>query len=243
MSNEVTFRVFRGESDADGDPFGRMVDYTVEMDEGMVVLDVIHRIQAEQSPDLACRWNCKAGKCGSCGAEVNGKPKLMCMTRVEDVLEETPDGEPVLIKPMQAFPLTKDLVTDNSWAYEMDKRIEPISGHEEPDWEFHQEEAERLQEFRSCIECMLCVNTCHVDACRTYLGAALGDVAVADAEVILDLRNSAHGVQRVHLEIGESDEEARAGELVELLVLAQNMAGVYAEHAFVLCRPYCRPQP
>ena len=138
MSNEVTFRVFRGESDADGEPFGRMVDYTVEMDEGMVVLDVIHRIQAEQSPDLACRWNCKAGKCGSCSAE------------------------PVLIKPMQAFPLTKDLVTDNSWAYEMDKRIEPISGHEEPDWEFHQEEAERLQEFRSCIECMLCVNTCHV---------------------------------------------------------------------------------
>ena len=107
MSNEVTFRVFRGESDADGDPFGRMVDYTVEMDEGMVVLDVIHRIQAEQSPDLACRWNCKAGKCGSCSAEVNGKPKLMCMTRMEDVLEETPDGEPVLIKPMQAFPLTR----------------------------------------------------------------------------------------------------------------------------------------
>ena len=116
MSNEVTFRVFRGESDADGEPFGRMVDYTVEMDEGMVVLDVIHRIQAEQSPDLACRWNCKAGKCGSCSAEVNGKSKLMCMTRMEDVLEETPDGEPVLVKPMQAFPLTKDLVTDVSWA-------------------------------------------------------------------------------------------------------------------------------
>mgnify|MGYP003309228902 CR=1 FL=1 len=114
MSNEVTFRVFRGESDADGEPFGRMVDYTVEMDEGMVVLDVIHRIQAEQSPDLACRWNCKAGKCGSCSAEVNGKSKLMCMTRMEDVLEETPDGEPVLVKPMQAFPLTCLLYTSPS---------------------------------------------------------------------------------------------------------------------------------
>jgi len=153
MSDEVTFRVFRGEPDADGDPFGQMVDYTVEIEEGMVVLDVIHRIQAEQAPDLACRWNCKAGKCGSCSAEVNGKPKLMCMTRMDDVLEETPVGEPVLVKPMQAFPLTKDLVTDTSWAYETDKRITPINGPEE---------ADRLQEFRSCIECMLCVDTCHV---------------------------------------------------------------------------------
>ena len=102
--DEVTFRVFMCEPDADGEPVGQMIDYTVTLDEGMVVLDIIHRIQAEQAPDLSCRWNCKAGKCGSCSAEVNGKPKLMCMTRMEDVLEETPDGEPVLIKPMQAFP-------------------------------------------------------------------------------------------------------------------------------------------
>ena len=129
----------------------------------MVVLDVIHRIQAEHSPDLACRWNCKAGKCGSCSAEINGHPKLMCMTRMEEVLEEMEDSnEPVLVKPMQAFPLVRDLVTDTSWAYKTDKRIEPINGPEEPDWVFHQQEADRLQEFRSCIECMLCVNTCHV---------------------------------------------------------------------------------
>ena len=49
--DEVTFRIFRGEPDADGEPFGQMIDYTVTLDEGMVVLDVIHRIQAEQAPD------------------------------------------------------------------------------------------------------------------------------------------------------------------------------------------------
>ncbi len=162
MSEKVTFRVFRGEPDSDGVPFGKMVDYKVDLDEGMVVLDVIHRIQAEHAPDLACRWNCKAGKCGSCSAEVNGKARLMCMTRMEDILDETPSNEPVLIKPMQAFPLTKDLVADTSWAYRTDRQIKPINGPEEPDWVFHQEEADRLQEFRSCIECMLCVNTCHV---------------------------------------------------------------------------------
>ena len=108
MADDVTFRVFRGEPDAEGVPTGEMVDYTVEMDEGMVVLDVVHRIQAEHAPDMACRWNCKAGKCGSCSAEVNGKPRLMCMTRMEDIMEETPEDTPVVIQPMQACPLTKD---------------------------------------------------------------------------------------------------------------------------------------
>ena len=162
MSEDVTFRVFRGEPDNDGDPFGEMVDYTVEMDEGMVVLDVVHKIQAEHASDLACRWNCKAGKCGSCSAEVNGIARLMCMTRMEDIMAETPNGKPVVIKPMQAFPLTKDLVTDMSCSYKMNKRMVPIKGPDTLDWEFKQEEADRIQEFRSCIECMLCVNTCHV---------------------------------------------------------------------------------
>ena len=151
MSEDVTFKIFRGEPDEDGDPFGEMVDYTVEMDEGMVVLDVIHRIQAEHAPDLSCRWNCKAGKCGSCSAEVNGKPRLMCMTRMEEVMKETPDGEPVLVKPMQAFPLTKDLVTDTSWAYEMNKKMVPVNGPDELDWKFNQKEANRIQEFRGCL--------------------------------------------------------------------------------------------
>ncbi|MDP6906278.1 MAG: succinate dehydrogenase/fumarate reductase iron-sulfur subunit [Candidatus Thalassarchaeaceae archaeon] len=162
MTEDVTFRVFRGEPNEDGVPTGQMVDYTVDMDEGMVVLDVIHSIQAEHAPDMSCRWNCKAGKCGSCGAEVNGKPRLMCMTRMEDIMEETPEGQPVVVKPMQAFPLTKDLVTDIGWAYDLNKTIPPLKGPEEMDWAFNQNEADRVQEFRACIECMLCVNTCHV---------------------------------------------------------------------------------
>ena len=52
-----------------------------DVSEGMVVLDAVNHIQATQANDLAYRWNCKAGKCGSCSAEINGMPKLMCMTR------------------------------------------------------------------------------------------------------------------------------------------------------------------
>ncbi len=57
-------------------------------------------IQAEQANDLAVRWNCKAGKCGSCSAEINGMPKLMCMTR----LNTLPLDQPVTIEPMKSVP-------------------------------------------------------------------------------------------------------------------------------------------
>src|SRR5215467_5235996 len=102
----ATFRIWRGEKGE-----GKFQDYTTEVSSGMVVLDAIHQIQADQAGDLAVRWNCKAGKCGSCSAEINGKPKLMCMTR----LNELPMDEPVTVEPMRAFPPIRDLVTDVSW--------------------------------------------------------------------------------------------------------------------------------
>src|SRR5205085_11420231 len=114
----ATFRIWRGNSD-DGD----FHDYATEIAPGMVVLDVVHRIQAEQANDLAVRWNCKAGKCGSCSAEINGNPRLMCMTRLSslDLLE------PVTVEPMRAFPLIKDLVTDVSWNYRVKTTITPFT--------------------------------------------------------------------------------------------------------------------
>src|SRR5688500_252976 len=153
----ATFRIFRG--DAKG---GEFQDYTADVGEGMVVLDAVHQIQATQAPDLACRWNCKAGKCGSCSAEVNGVPRLMCMTRVDDL----PLEQPVIVEPMQAFPQVKDLVTGVSWNYEVKKQLAPFKPRppDNPDgtWRMQQEDADRVQEFRKCIECFLCQDVCHV---------------------------------------------------------------------------------
>ena len=106
--HQRTFKVWRGDKTG-----GKMVDYTAEITPGMVVLDAIHQIQATQASDLACRWNCKAGKCGSCSAEVNGMPKLMCMTRMNDL----PLERPITIEPMKAFPVVKDLISDVSWNF------------------------------------------------------------------------------------------------------------------------------
>jgi len=155
---ERTFRIRRGSSDESGE----FAEYQTEITEGMVVLDAVHQIQAESAPDLAVRWNCKAGKCGSCSAEVNGNPRLMCMTRMSDL----PEDSPITIEPMRAFPLIKDLVTDVSWNYEVKKRIRKFRPRapdaEDGTWRMDQRDVDRVQEFRKCIECFLCQDVCHV---------------------------------------------------------------------------------
>jgi succinate dehydrogenase / fumarate reductase iron-sulfur subunit len=156
VSYDAKFRVWRG--DADG---GDLQDYTVEVNEGEVVLDVIHRLQATQAPDLAVRWNCKAGKCGSCSAEINGYPRLMCMTRM-NTFEET---DTVTVTPMRSFPVERDLVTDVSFNYQKAREIpafEPPEGLQPGDYRMQQVDVTRSQEFRKCIECFLCQDVCHV---------------------------------------------------------------------------------
>jgi succinate dehydrogenase iron-sulfur subunit len=150
------FRVWRGDGEG-----GELRDYTVQVNEGEVVLDVLHRIQQTQSGDLAVRWNCKAGKCGSCSAEVNGRPRLMCMTRMNLFAED----EPVTVTPMRGFPVIRDLVTDVSFNYEKARELPsftPPEGLKPGEYRMQQVDVERSQEFRKCIECFLCQNTCHV---------------------------------------------------------------------------------
>jgi succinate dehydrogenase / fumarate reductase iron-sulfur subunit len=154
---QATFRIWRGDAQQ-----GAFQDYQTEVTEGMVVLDAVPQIQAESAPDLAVRWNCKAGKCGSCSAEVNGMPRLMCMTR----MNQLPVDKPVTIEPMRAFPPLRDLVADVSWNFRVKKGIKPFKPRapDAPDgtWRIAQEDIDRVQEFRKCIECFLCQDVCHV---------------------------------------------------------------------------------
>lgn len=153
----ATFRIWRGERGN-----GSFAEYRTEISEGMVVLDAIHQIQSEQASDLAVRWNCKAGKCGSCSAEINGSPKLMCMTR----MNQLNISEPITVEPMRSFPHVRDLVTDVSWNFEVKKRIQKFTPRtpDAPDgtWRMQQVDVDRVQEFRKCIECFLCQDVCHV---------------------------------------------------------------------------------
>ena len=156
MAN-VTFRIWRGNAEG-----GDFHEYSIEVVEGMVVLDAMRKIQAEQAHDMGLRWNCKAGKCGSCSAEVNGMPRLMCMTRLGDL----PLSKPVTVEPMRSFPRIRDLVTDVTWNYRVKKEIRAFHPKEEDfadgSWSMHQSDVDRVMEFRKCIECFLCQNVCHV---------------------------------------------------------------------------------
>jgi succinate dehydrogenase / fumarate reductase, iron-sulfur subunit len=193
---DAVLNVFRGDGSG-----GQAVDYKVPIAPGMVVLDALHYIQGYLSPDLAVRWNCKAGKCGSCSAEVNGLPRLMCMTRLSDL----PLGEPVTIEPMRAFPKIRDLVTDVSWNFEVKKTIKKFRPRapDAPDgtWRMAQRDIERVQEFRKCIECFLCQDVCHVirehKPPRPFIGPRFFAYAAA-------------------LEMHPLDVEERAGQLKEL---------------------------
>jgi succinate dehydrogenase / fumarate reductase iron-sulfur subunit len=151
-----TFRVWRGDATK-----GDFSTYQVDVDPGMVVLDVLHRIQARDQSDLAVRWNCKAGKCGSCSMEINGKPRLSCMTRMNTFTET----ETITVQPLKTFPVIKDLVTDVSWNYRQNKRIprfKPRPREQDGTHRMYQEDVDRVQEFRKCIECFLCQDVCHV---------------------------------------------------------------------------------
>ena len=191
----ATFRIWRG--DASG---GQFVDYSTEISVGMVVLDAVHQIQAEHANDLAVRWNCKAGKCGSCSAEINGKPRLMCMTRLDEIDLDAP----VTIEPMKAFPPLRDLVTDVSWNYRVKRSIKKFKPRppdaEDGTWRIAQEDADRVQEFRKCIECFLCQNVCHV---------------LRDHDKHEEFYGPRHFVYVAALEMHPLDVEDRLGELRE----------------------------
>ncbi len=148
----VSIRLLRGDQEKE-----EFVEYQAPYHPGQVVLDVVLELQASQANDLAVRWNCKAGKCGSCAAEINGLPKLMCMTKVSSL-----KNFPITIEPLRSFPLIKDLVSDVSFNYQMASKIAPFTPSENAPFVLYQKDVERSQEFRKCIECFICQDICHV---------------------------------------------------------------------------------
>ena len=193
---DVHLSVFRGTPSTTG----TFAEFDVPAEEGMVVLDALHWIQAHEAPDLAVRWNCKAAKCGSCSAEVNGRPSLTCKTRLSDFEE----GETITVEPMRAFPLVRDLVTDVSWNYEVKKKIKKFNPRK-PDaadgtWRMQQQDIDRVQEFRKCIECFLCQDVCHVlrdhDKHEEFIGPRLLVYAAALEMHPLDVENRTDELRR-----------------------------------------------
>ena len=198
MAHTLKLRIWRG-----NDQDGGLQDVSVEANSGEVVLDIIHRVQATQMGDLAVRWNCKAGKCGSCSMEINGKPRLACMTQISAYAED----EVITITPLRAFPVIKDLVTDVSFNY---RKAQEIPAYQHPadlapgEARMQQIDVERSQEFRKCIECFLCQDTCHVirdheENKKSFAGPRFFiRIAELDMHPLDTLRNRKQSAQEEH---------------------------------------------
>ena len=94
--------------------------------------------------------------------ELNGRPKLACMTRMNSFEPE----ETITVQALKTFPIIRDLVTDVSWNYRIKAKVKPFRPRppDFPDgtWRMLPSDVERVQEFRKCIECFLCQDVCHV---------------------------------------------------------------------------------
>ncbi len=153
---KVRLTVYR----SSGEGRGRFQEFSVPFEEGMTVLGAMRYVEQNLDTTLAVRWNCKAARCGSCAAEINERPALMCKTRVESLgMDST-----ITVTPMKAYPNVRDLVSDPTENFDISGRIpafKPKKGLKKP-WVFYERDVERSQEFRRCIECFLCQDTCHV---------------------------------------------------------------------------------
>ncbi len=138
-------------------------EYKVPYRRDTVVLDALNQVKAEQDGTLAFRWSCRMGVCGSCGANINGVPRLTCETFLHDFR-----GQELVIEPLAHFPVVKDLVVNFEDFMEKLVRVKPwiIRDRESPveEGEYRQSaaELERYSQYSACINCMLCYAACPV---------------------------------------------------------------------------------
>ena len=158
----ITIKATRFDPDTDAKP--RMQTYEIPFeDESMVVLDALNYIKSHVDGSLSYRWSCRMGICGSCGMMVNGQSKLSCSAFLRDYWPK-----PVIVEPLNNFPIIRDLVIDMDDFMHKLKSIKPwiIRKKEVPlgAGEHRQTNAQiaEFRQFSECINCMLCYSACPV---------------------------------------------------------------------------------
>lgn len=166
----ATVRVQRFNPDTDQKPY--LQEFTVEMKQGMTLLDALHAIKTEQDGSVTFRRSCRHAICGSCAMNVNGKNKLVCESPLSEYVD---GGGQVTIRPLPYLPIIKDLVVDRSSFWEQYLRVKPwlIPPANVPEKEFRisQEEVAALHDAEQCIMCGACYSACQVVGLnKRYIG-------------------------------------------------------------------------
>ena len=206
--DEMKLLIKRFNPELDQKPW--LQEFTVPIRESMTVLDAIVHVRDYVDHSVGVRYSCRMASCGSCGMKINGKPRLACYTRVEELRSNT-----VKVEPMDNFPIIKDLAVDLSGFFAKHKEIIPHlvrSDTQEVDkpsleYKMSTEELEEILQFTYCIKCGLCTSSCPTFATDDlYIGPqALAqafrysmDVRDEGAGERYSILDSEHGVFRCH---------------------------------------------
>ena len=213
-----TFRIYRFDPERDDEPIYRA--YTLDVPEGMTVLEALLRIQAEQDGSLAFRYACRGAVCGSCAMMINGREELACRTQVHGLGEqsrtvyrdaarvedegEADDGRTITVEPLRNLEVIKDLVVDMDPFFEKLEAVEPWLQPARPDPEDERlvEPAawEEAEPYTNCILCACCHSVCPVEEeDADYLGPA---ALAQNYRFLADVRDGS-GAERLTLVAGE----------------------------------------
>ena len=166
----ITLRIQRFNPDSDKKP--RLAIYKVEREQGMTVLDALHKVKTEQDGSVTYRRSCRHAICGSCAMNINGKNMLACHTPVTEVMDKK---NRITIRPLPYLPIIKDLVVDRTTFWKQYMRVKPwlIPPDDVPEKEFRisPAEVEALQKAETCIMCGACYSACSViGMTKEYIG-------------------------------------------------------------------------
>ncbi|MGC8581633.1 MAG: succinate dehydrogenase iron-sulfur subunit [Thermoplasmata archaeon] len=159
MVEKKVFSIYRFDPEKDKNPYYK--EYTVNVEEGMTVLEALIKIIEKQDASLSLRFSCRMAVCGSCGITIDDSPRLACKTPVSSL-----KGKVIKIEPLPGMPVIKDLVVDLEPFFDNLKKIKPylITKSPDPAKERLQtpEEREIISESADCILCGCCTTSCPV---------------------------------------------------------------------------------
>ena len=182
----IELRILR--YDPERDPRPHEETYTVEAEPMDRVLDLLHKVKYEQDGSLTFRRSCGHGVCGSDAMLINGRNRLACRIRVDQLGKRR-----ITVAPLPGLPVVKDLVVDMDGFFEKYRSVLPWLEDDGPAPERERrqspEERARYDDTTKCILCAACTTSCpSFWAQPSYVGPA----AIVNAHrFIFDSRDDA----------------------------------------------------
>lgn len=152
--------IYRYNPETDAEPSMQDIEVKIPENRDLMVLDVLE-LAKQQDPSISYRRSCREGVCGSDGMNINGRNGLACITPLSEAVGGS--GKLVL-RPLPALPVVRDLVVDLSLFYKQYEKIKPYLLNDEPPPAIERlqspEDRAKLDGLYECILCACCSTSC-----------------------------------------------------------------------------------